>query len=100
MNAFKSAAALILVLSTAACVSIGRPFPTDKVKEIQLGKTTQSELRARYGEPYRTGVEDGDNTWTYLRYKIALIGGETTADLFVRFNADGTVKSYAFNTNE
>lgn len=91
---------LLPVAALCACMSIGRPFPTERVKDIQVGRTTRDQIRAAYGEPYRTGVEDGDATWTYLRYKLSAFSGEKTTDLFIRFNADGTVKSYAFNTNE
>lgn len=93
-------AVAVLAASAAACMTIGRDFPTDKIADIKIGKTTQAELTAQYGHPYRTGIEDGDATWTYLHYKLNVLGGEKTRDLYVRFNADGTVKSYAFNTNE
>lgn len=96
-------AALLVAAAAAAaatgCVSIGRPFPTYKVTSIVVGKTTQHDLVATYGQPYRTGVQDGDATWTYVDYRLSLLGEQQTSDLYVRFNADGTVKSYAFNTN-
>ena len=103
MNAKKTlarAACGALLLATAGCVSVGRPFPTDRIKDIKLGKTTRADLTAAYGRPYRTGVEDGDETWTYVNERLALFGEQTTEDLYVRFNADGTVKSYSFNTNQ
>ncbi|HEX4049014.1 MAG TPA: outer membrane protein assembly factor BamE [Elusimicrobiota bacterium] len=99
MNFDKRAAALGLILATAGCVTIGRQFPTGHIADIKIGKTTQAEISAAYGKPYRTGIEDGDATWTYLRYHFTALGGQTTDDLYVRFNADGSVKSYAFNTN-
>lgn len=94
--------AVLLALAAAAsgCMTIGRPFPAEHVRDIKVGKTTRDEIRAAYGEPYRTGIEDGDPTWTYLRYRLSVFSEEKTSDLYVRFNADGTVKSYAFNTNE
>lgn len=94
--------AVLLALASAAsgCMTIGRSFPVERVRDITVGKTTRDEIRAAYGAPYRTGIEDGDPTWTYLRYRLSAFSGEKTADLYLRFNADGTVKSYAFNTNE
>ena len=62
--------------------------------------TTRDEVRVSFGEPYRTGIEDGDPTWTYLIYRFSAFGGEKTRDLYVRFDAAGKVKSYAYNTNE
>ncbi len=98
----KTAGAAVLALAAAAagCASIGRPFPADQVRSIAAGKTTRDQVQAEYGRPYRTGLEDGDETWTYLDYKLSLFGPQRTRDLFVRFNADGTVKSYSFNSNE
>jgi len=37
--------------------------------------------------------------WTYLHYHFSIFGDQRTTDLYVRFNADHTVKSYALNTN-
>lgn len=99
MKNLMKAAGLAAAMATAGCVTVGRPFPTDKIAEIKTGKTTQAEIVAAYGHPYRTGLEDGDTTWTYMMYKVSPFT-QSTKDLYVRFNADGTVKSYAFNTND
>ncbi|MCX5789589.1 MAG: hypothetical protein NTX64_13955 [Elusimicrobia bacterium] len=81
------------------CITMGTPFDVGKVPGIQVGKTTEKELRLAFGEPYRTGVEDGDDTETWLDYKYSLLGEQKTRDLYVKFNADGTVKSYSFNSS-
>ncbi len=94
------ASCFCLLLATAGCVSIGRTFPSDGIKTIALGKTTQAQIETAYGKPYRTGIEDGDTTWTYVDDHVGVFSTPRTRDLFVRFNADGTVKSYAYNTNQ
>ncbi len=53
-----------------------------------------------FGEPWRTGIEDGKRTWTYGKYKWSAFGEAETTDLVVRFNQDGTVSSYVYNTTE
>lgn len=83
----------------AACMTMGRPFDAAKVPSLVLGKTTQTEVMAEFGRPFRTGIEDGSATWTYLRYRFSLFGRQDTKDLYIRFNADGTVKSYAYNSS-
>ena len=93
-------AVLVLSLAASACVSIGRRFDTGAVKAIVLGKTTQSDIEKSFGAPTRTGVDSGDETWTYLDYHFGLVGRQRAIDLLVKFNADGTVKSYAFNTDQ
>lgn len=81
------------------CATVGRDFPSQSVVDIRNGKTTKSELLARFGRPYRRGIEDGDSTWTYVHYKIRLIGGQShTRDLYVRFDGD-VVRSYTYNSD-
>ena len=82
------------------CATIGREFPVSQVPEIRLGETTQAEIRALFGEPWRVGIEDGLRTWTYGRYRYRLFGRARTEDLVLRFDAQGIVASYTFNTTE
>ena len=89
-----------IAFALSGCVTLGRQFPTDTISKIHIGTTTRDDIRAEFGEPYRTGVEDGDPTWTYLLYRFTALGGNKTRDLYVRFDASGKVKSYAYNTNE
>ena len=91
-----------MFLATAACltacVTIGEAFPSQSVPSFALGKATQADIQKTYGSPFRTGVEDGDVTWTYVHYKFRVFGQQCTQDLVVRFNANGTVKSFTYNT--
>ncbi len=48
----------------------------------------------------RVGIEDGLRTWTYGRYRYRLFGRARTEDLVLRFDAQGVVASYTFNTTE
>jgi hypothetical protein len=93
-----AAAALLAVL--AGCATIGHDFPVDRVSDITIGKTTQDEVHLIFGDPWRVGIEDGERTWTYGKYRYRLFGDASTTDLVVRFNARGVVSSYSFNTTE
>lgn len=86
-------------LLVAGCMTVGGPFPVREVPEIQVGVTTKQDLLDRFGAPYRTGYDDGDRTWTWVHYELSLFGDQRSRDLYVRFGADGRVKSYSFNTN-
>jgi hypothetical protein len=88
----------LLVLS--ACATAGRDFPASKVSDIQIGKTTQAQIEAMFGTPWRTGIEDGLRTWTYGKYRYSLFGQTSTEDLVIRFDKNNVVKSYTFNTTE
>jgi hypothetical protein len=81
-------------------VSLGRRFDAGAVNTIVLGKTTEAYIQKTFGEPFRTGVDGGDETWTFVDYHFGVFGQQRATDLLVKFNADGTVKSYAFNTNQ
>lgn len=92
---FIIAAGLVL----GGCMTIGKPFPVTQVPFIRVGLTTQKDMLETFGNPDRTGLDDGDVTWTYMHYKLRLLGAQDTRDLYVRFNREGTVKSYSFNSS-
>jgi SmpA/OmlA family protein len=94
----KVALACALALALAGCLTVGRDFPADRVKEIEIGHTTRDEVHRMFGEPWRTGLEDGRRTWTYGRYRYKLFGTTETRDLVVRYDANGVVASYTFNS--
>lgn len=90
-------AALLLALSLAACLTVGRDFPVEPVGQIAIGKTTRDDVHRMFGTPWRTGIEDGRRTWTYGHYRYKLFGTTETRDLVVRFDPNGVVASYTFN---
>ena len=89
---------LVTASSLTACITIGRSFPTQGVPSVAIGRSTQADIQKIYGSPFRTGVEDGDVTWTYVNYKLRVFGQQCTQDLVVRFTANGVVKSFTYNT--
>ena len=88
------------VLSLSSCATVGRDFPAERVSEIRIHQTTRDEIRSMFGPPWRVGIEDGRQTWTYGRYLYRLFGETSTKDLVVRFDDRGIVASYSFNTTE
>ncbi|MFH2202322.1 MAG: hypothetical protein ABIJ96_04365 [Elusimicrobiota bacterium] len=90
---------LVLQLGFAGCVTLGRPFDAVRVAGIKVGTTTERDLIRSFGEPYRRGLDDGDDTATWIHYKLRLFGDRNTRDLYIRLNAEGTIKSYSFNSN-
>jgi outer membrane protein assembly factor BamE (lipoprotein component of BamABCDE complex) len=87
-------------LGLSGCLTVGRDFPAENVARLEMGATTRDQVRDLFGEPWRTGVEDGQPTWTYGRYRYALLGTTQTRDLVVRFDARGRVASYTFNSTD
>ena len=103
MASVKSILAAILcaaMLGVAGCATVGEDFASQGVSQIEIGDTTRDDIREMFGEPWRTGVEDGKRTWTYGKYRWSAFGDAETKDLVIRFNDDGTVSSYVYNTTE
>lgn len=96
--------ALLLALSLfslcpAGCATVGRDFPTTRVNEIQQGRTSQNEIREIFGPPWRVGMENGQTTWTYGKYRYGL-GGKEAQDLLIRFDSLGLVDTYTFSSTK
>jgi len=84
----------------AGCVTVGRDFPAQRVAKLEIGATTRAQVRELFGTPWRTGVEDGQPTWTFGHYHYALLGDTRTKDLVVRFDTHDVVASYTFNSTD
>jgi hypothetical protein len=91
---------LVALTLLGGCISInfGRAFPSPDLPAIVAGQTDKAALQRMFGEPYQVGMDSGDATWRWF-YGRREGGIEITKDLTVRFNANGTVKSYSFTSN-
>ena len=84
-----------LSLPIVSCTpSMGRPFPVKQVRQIEIDKTTKAEIRQMFGGPWRTGLANGQRTWTYGEYSM-----QTTRDVVIRFDDQNLVKSYSFSSS-
>ena len=90
------ALAVLAALAGCAALKAGRAFPSPDPAQIVTGVTDKAALARLFGEPYQVGLDSGDPTW---RWFYAERGGEASKDFTVRFNANGTVKSYSFTSN-
>ncbi len=91
---------VFLVMTMASCATVGRSFPEHLVQGIKIGTTTKEEVAQRFGQPWRTGWEDGLETWTYGRYKYRAFQPTESSDLVIRFDKGGIVNSYAYSTTK
>jgi hypothetical protein len=90
----------LLVIFSTACISAGRDFPAEPVSRLEVGKTTQDEARSFFGSPWRTGMKDGDLTWTYGEYRYWVIGASKARDLVLRFDEQGVLAAYTYDSTE
>jgi hypothetical protein len=84
--------------SLQGCLSIGAEFPTPTVETIKTGVTTTAELKERFGAPTQVGIEDGDQTWTWV-YVRAGASRTLSKQLHVKFDERGVVKAYSYTSN-
>ena len=90
------AAALAMTLG---CFGVGTNFPSAPVTKIEKGVSTKKEIRRMFGEPFRSGVDNGYETWTYVYNRWQPFGKARSKDLYVVFNKDGSVRAYTYNSN-
>lgn len=91
-------AGLTALVAVLGCATIGQDFPVKAVSDIRIGETTRDEISDLFGPPWRTGIDNGEKTWTYAHYRYSLFSDAKTRDLVVRFNEQGIVVSYTFNS--
>jgi hypothetical protein len=99
MHNFKIVTTLMLLvalgLPVTGCMTLeGRAFPVYKVRQIEVEKTTMAEVRQMFGDPWRTGLENGKRTWTYGEYSV-----NVSRDLVIRYDDQNVVKSYSFSSS-
>lgn len=87
----------VALLTFSGCARVGQDFNSSQVKEIIIGQTTKSDVVHMFGKPWRMGMENGVEMWTYGRYTYRIVGETDTKDLIIKFENDGRVKSYTFN---
>ena len=89
-----------LLLFASGCVSSGNEFPAEPIPKLEVGRTTQAEVRKAFGEPWRTGLEDGQRTWTYGQYRYSLSGAPKARDLKLKFDGRGVLTTYTYSSTE
>lgn len=91
---------MMLMLASAGCASVGHEFPAGQVQTIRIGETSQNDIINTFGNPWRTGIENGLKTWTYGNYYVTLFGENEAEDLVIKFDKRGMVSSYNYNSTK
>ncbi|MDN3224588.1 hypothetical protein [Pseudomonas nunensis] len=107
----KATLALFLAFTLNGCATShytsGRDFPSANVQSIVKGKTTASDLKALFGEPFaKSPVNETDEKWVYtyangsahaqsyvVTMKVTTTGTQKTLDVLMR---NDTVINYTF----
>ena len=89
-----------IILMSNGCGTSGKSFNTSKVESIVNGITTRSDIKKMFGEPFKTGIQNGLPIWIYEDNRYSIIRKETSKDLIIIFNPDGIVQSYQFMSSK
>lgn len=110
MNKFIAVVGMCFWLGACATshYTAGRDFSSAGVASITKGKTTTTELKALFGEPYtKSAVSETDEKWIYtytsgsahaqsyvVTMKVTTTGTQKTLDVLIR---DDVVINYTFS---
>ena len=89
-----------MFLISFGCGTAGKNFNSSKVENIVNGTTTKTDLKKMIGEPFKTGIQNGQPIWIYEDHRYSAIGNDKSKDLIIIFGPDGLVKSHRFMTTE
>jgi hypothetical protein len=78
-------------------MTVGIDFDPHEVPNIHIGSSSLEDVRKLLGDPWRVGLQNSMQTWTYGEYKYYLFNPAETRDLVIRFQ-NGLVKSFTFNS--
>ena len=89
-----------IILLPGGCGTAGKSFNASKIRSIVNGTTTQSDIKKIFGEPFKTGIQNGQPIWVYEDNHYSIIREETSKDLIIIFSPDGIVQSYQFMSSK
>ena len=108
-------AVLAMSLALSGCATShytsGKDFPSENVASIVKGKTTTTELKDLFGDPFaKSAVNETDEKWVYtyangsahaqsylVTMKVTTTGTQKTLDLLIR---NDTVINFTFNEGQ
>ncbi|NIP99058.1 MAG: outer membrane protein assembly factor BamE [Nitrospinaceae bacterium] len=101
MNKFLIYGVMFFCLSwMVGCGTHGQDFDIDQAQSIEKGKTTKDDIVTMFGEPFKTGVQNGHPIWVYETNKWKAVGKDTDKSLIVEFDDQGVVRSHQIMSNE
>ena len=88
------------LLALGGCGTVGKDFNESKVSKIANGTTTRAEIRKIFGEPFKTGTQNGLPVWVYEYNLYQAIENDKSKNLVVVFSSDGVVQSHQFMSSD
>ncbi len=89
-------ACVFCIVLLGACATVGKPFDDSQIKDLKKGVTTKLQVLEMLGLPFKEGVENGLDTWTYFEKENALFSSNLEKDLVISFDKNNVVKSFRY----
>ena len=89
-----------IFLISNGCGAVGKSFNTSKIESIVNETSTRADIKKMFGEPFKTGIQNGQPIWIYEDNHYSIIREEASKDLIIIFNPDGIVQSYQFMSSK
>ena len=89
-----------LLLALGGCGTAGKNFNESKILKIANGTTTRAEVRKMFGEPFKTGTQNGLPVWVYEYNHYHAIKDDKSRSLVVVFGSNGVVQSHQFMSSD
>ncbi len=71
-----------------------------KDRRETLLKKSNAELRKMFGEPFKTGIQNGQPVWVYEYNSYDPVNNDKSKDLIIIFGPNGVVQSHQFMSSE
>ena len=88
------------ILLPGGCGTAGKSFNASKIGSIVNGTTTRLDIKKIFGEPFKTGIQNGQSIWIYEDHHYSIISNDSSKDLIIIFGANGVVQSHQFMSSE
>ena len=88
------------ILLPGGCGTAGKSFNASKIGSIVNGTTTRSDIKKIFGEPFKTGIQNGQPIWVYEDHHYSIISNDSSKDLIIIFGPNGVVQSHQFMSNK
>ena len=93
-------ASCLLLASITGCISFGRNFSMPVMGAIEVGKTTQPQTEQMFGPPWKRGLDDGYEAWSYFYARHHILWWAThTKELYIVFDRNLRVRRFSSSGN-
>ena len=89
-----------IILLPGGCGTVGKNFDASKVESIVNGTSTRSDIKKIFGEPFKTGIQNGQPIWVYEDHHYSIISNDLSKDLIIIFGPNGVVQSHQFMSSK